>query len=136
MRALIIVLILLGLTTTVRAEPSSEAESTTKRFAEALARFDVVPMVEEFHSDVYQFCHTMAIHILETTRPKTERDELLKAFGVTSLEEFKKLTPKVATVRFFDYAFSAVSKPAREASLHSKIIIVGSLVEEDFIHVL
>src|SRR4051794_21541969 len=110
MRTLIILLALLGLSATVGAESSNEAEATTKRFAEALARFDVVAMAEEFHSDVHQFCHTMAIHIVETTEAKTERAEWLKAFGVPSLDELKKLTPKMATVRFFEFAFSATPK--------------------------
>jgi hypothetical protein len=136
MRALTIALALFGLSTTVRSQTSSEAEATTKRFAEALARFDVAPMVDEFHSDVHQFSYTMAIHIIETTEGKTERSDLLKGFGVASLDEFKKLTQKVATVRFFEFAFSSVPKKARDASLHAKITIVGSLVEKDFVHVL
>jgi hypothetical protein len=93
-------------------------------------------MVEEFHSDVHQFCYTMAIHIIETTSDKAERADLLKALGVASLDEFKKLTPKVATVRFYEFAFSTVPKQAREASLHAKITIVGSIVEKDYVHVL
>src|SRR5580765_2888244 len=95
MRALIIALALLGFSTFARSENPSEAEATTKRFAEALARFDVAPMVEELHSDVQQSCYTMAIHIIETTEDKAERADLLKALGVASPEEFKKLTPKV-----------------------------------------
>ena len=136
MRALIIVLALLGIADTLNAETSSEAEATTKRFAEALARFDVVRMAEEFHSDVHEFCYMMAIHIAETTEDKTERSNFLKSLGAASLEEFKKLTPKAATVRFFEVAFSTVPKQARDASLKSKIIVVGSLVEKDFVHVL
>jgi len=136
MRALIIALALLGFSTVARSESSSEAEATTKRFAEALARFDVGPMVEELHSDVQQSCYTMAVHIIETTEDKAERADLLKALGVASPEEFKKLTPKVATVRLFEFAFSTVPKQAREASIHSKITIVGSIVEKDLVHVL
>lgn len=136
MRTLIIVLFLLVFSTTIKAEPSREAEATTKRFAEALARFDVAPMVEEFHPDVHQFCYTMAIHIVETTEDKTERADLLKSLGVESLRDFKKLTPKIATVKFFEFAFSNVAKEARDASIRSKITVVGSLVEKDFVHVL
>jgi hypothetical protein len=135
MRAVIIGLTLLVFLASVGAEPSGEAEATTKRFAEALARFDVIPMVEEFHSDVHQLCYTMAIHIVETTEAKTQRDELLKALGVANLAEFKKLTPKTATVKLFQVGFSTVSKPAREASAHSKIVIVGSLIEKDLVDV-
>jgi len=125
MRAVIIGLTLLVFLASVGAEPSGEAEATTKRFAEALARFDVIPMV----------CYTMAIHIVETTEAKTQRDELLKALGVANLAEFKKLTPKTATVKLFQVGFSTVSKPAREASAHSKIVIVGSLIEKDLVDV-
>jgi hypothetical protein len=135
MRALIIALVLLVLSTVARSENSSEAELTTKRFAEALARFDAVPMVEELHPDFQQTCDALAIHIVETTEDKAERADLLKSFGVASLEEFKKLTPKVATVRFFEFAFSTVPKQAREASIQSKITIVGSIVEKDCVDV-
>jgi hypothetical protein len=136
MRALIITLALIGFSTVAHSQSSSEAELTTKRFAEALARFDVVPMVEELHPDVQQTVDALAIHIIETTEDKGERVDLLKALGVASPEEFKKLTPKVATVRFFEFAFSTVPKQAREASIQSKITIVGSIVEKDFVDVL
>jgi hypothetical protein len=135
MRALIFLFLILGLCISARAESSSEAEATTRRFAESLGRFDVGPMVEELHSDVRQFFYTIGIHIIETTE-EAERIDLLKSLGVTSLDAFKKLTPKVATIRFFEFAFSTVSKPVRAAALDSKITIVGSVVEKDSVYVL
>lgn len=78
----------------------------------------------------------MAIHIIETTDDAKERSDLLKSLGVASIDEFKKLTPRVATVRLFEFAFSTVPKQARDASVHSKITIVGSIVEKDMVHVL
>jgi hypothetical protein len=78
----------------------------------------------------------MAVHIVETTEDEQERAELLKALNVASLDEFKKLTPKIAAIRFFEFGFSMVLKPAREASLNAKIVLVGSLIEDDYVHVL
>jgi hypothetical protein len=136
MRTLITVLALFGMAVVASAGTSREAEATTRRFAEALAQFDVVPMVDEFHSDVHRFCYQMAVHIIETTEDKTERADLLKALGVTSADQFKELSPKTATARFFKMSFSSVPKQVKDASTHSKIIIVGSLIEKDYVHVL
>jgi len=136
MRTLVFAIILFGLSATAYSGVSRDAEATTIRFAESLARFDVAPMVEELHSDVQQTCYLMGIHIIETTDDEKERSDLLKSLGVASIDEFKKLTPKVATVRFFEVAFSTVPKQAKEASIHSKITIVGSIVERDMIDVL
>src|SRR5689334_10363990 len=110
MRRVIITFVVFLLAVRVQAETSSEAVATTKRYAEALASLDVVPMVEEMHSDFHESCYKMAVHIVETMEPKSEKDELLKGLGVSSVEALKKLTPKTATVRFCQFAFAAVPK--------------------------
>jgi hypothetical protein len=136
MRALIIALALCCPSTASSSEFTSEAEATTKRFANALARFDAVRMVDEFHSDAHQFGYSLIIRIYETTRDEAERADVLKTFGVASLDELKNLSPKVATVRLFEFAFSNAPKEFKGASVDTKITIVGSLVEKDFVHVL
>lgn len=137
MRTLICaIILLLGFVSDCYSDVSHDAEAVTKRFAESLARFDVAPMVDELHSDVRQTSYLMAIHIIETTDDEKERADLLKSLGVASIDEFKKLTPKAATVRFFEFAFSTVPKQVRDASVNSKITIVGSIVEKDMVHVL
>jgi hypothetical protein len=136
MRTLVMLLALLCLSLTVHAQTSPAAEATTRRFAEALVRYDVVAMANELHPDVCQSFSTMAIRIVETTDPNTEKPALLKGLGVASLDDLKKLTPKQVTVKFFQLAFSKVTPQARAASLHTQITIIGSLLEKDCIDVL
>ena len=94
-------------------------------------------MVNEYHSDVCKYFYALSVHIMETTEPAAEKEDLLKTFGVKSSDEFKQLTPKIMTERFFKIAFSNyVPKPARDASLNSKITIVGSLQDKDIVYVL
>ena len=136
-RVLLIILGIVGLSSIANAKSFKEAEETAKRYAEALNQFDVTNMVNELHSDVHKYFYTLGVHIMETTDPASEKDELLKMFGVKSSDEFKQLSPQIMTQRFFKYAFSNyVPKPARDASLKSKITIVGTLNEKNTVYVL
>jgi hypothetical protein len=136
-RVILVILGLVSLSNVADAKSFKEAEETAKHFARALNQFDVTNMVNEFHSDVHKYFYILGVRILETTEPAAEKDELLKMFGVKSPDEFKRLSPKTMTERFFKFAFSNyVPKPARDASLNSKITIVGSLEEKDIVYVL
>jgi hypothetical protein len=137
MRAFIIIILgLLCLRTTAGAEASGEAEATAKRYAEAVGRFDAAAIVDELHSDTHQLCNLLALHIYNTTEDEAERSAFLKSLGVASLDAYKELTPKAATVRFFEFGFLKVPRQLRDASAGAKITVVGSLIEKDTVHVL
>jgi hypothetical protein len=119
------------------SESTNEAKIVTKHFAESMARFDAVTIVEEMHPDIQAFFDKLAIHIYETTESESEKKEFLKILGVESPKELKSLPPKTMAMKFFQYSFSNYVAPeAKEASLKSKIKIVGSLVDGDLVYVL
>jgi len=136
-RVLLIILCLFGLASTGSAKSFKEAEETAQRYAKALNQFDVTNMVNELHSDIHNYFYMLCVHIMETTDSASEKEEMFKMYGVKNSDEFKRLSPKTMTERCFDEAFSNyVTKPARNASLNSKITIVGTLNEKNIVYVL
>jgi hypothetical protein len=77
-RVLLIILGIVGLSSIATAKSFKEAEETAKRYAEALDQFDVTNMVNELHSDVHKYFYTLSVHIMETTDPASEKDEMLE----------------------------------------------------------
>jgi hypothetical protein len=117
-------------------ESSKEGEAVAERYALALVRLDVVPMVEELHPDIHEYFHATALGVVEGTTHQTERSAWFKTLGVTDMDELQALPPKTATVRWYEWAFPSAPKVAREASMRARIKVLGSLTEEDTVHVL
>ena len=129
-------LAILWLAAGAQAAQLSEAEATAKRYADALNRFDVKAMSEECHLELLQYCHSMVVQIVKATQNPQERAALLATFGVADLEKLQKLSPKAATIRLFELAFATVPKGAKDDVFEAKTTIVGSLKEQDLVHVL
>ena len=136
MRKFIFAMPLLVACIAVGPKPQSEAEAVTARFADAVKRFDFVSMADELHPDYQGTCYRLVVHIAETTEPESERMDFLGALGVKSLADLKNLTPKAVTIKLFELGSSYTPTAARRASLNSNIKIVGTLAEDDMVHVL
>lgn len=113
-----------------------DSETVTERFAMALNRFDAEAMTEEMHSDALDFFKRYLIHIASTPTDEDDRNQMLEAFQVSTLEELKALDSKMATTRFYEFAFGNVKQEIKDVADRSSIRIIGSLNDDDNFYVL